>query len=268
MTSTASVISLANRSLLMVGSRSQISSLSEGSTEANAISVLYQPTYEQLSRTAPWNCLRQQKELTLLAAAEGTPENVDGTTMPLPPTPWLYEYATPSDSLQIRYLVPTLPNSTPSGQTPLTTASYTTGPWLGASFNIPFAVAYSVDSNNAPREVVLTNQSQAQAVYTVNQPNPTVFDSLFEQALVASLGAYLVPALSLDLALMDRCKQTAEQAISIARVRDGNEGTTSQDHIPDWIRARSIGGAGQWGYGGALAPWGSGNWTAMAWPGA
>lgn len=266
MTASSSVISLANRALSMIGARAQIASLSETSTEANAVSIWYQPTYEQLARTAAWNCLRQQATLTLLAAAVGTPENVDGTTLPLPPPPWLYQYATPSNSLQIRYLVPSLPNQTPAGTTPLTTASVTAWAFIPGAMQIPFVVAYSTDSNNSPREVILTNQSQAQAVYTVNQSNPVIFDSLFEQALVSSLAAFLVPALSLDIALMDRAIKQVESAISIARVRDGDEGTTSQDHIPDWMRARSTGGSLGWA-GGGFAPWSCGNWASMSWPG-
>jgi hypothetical protein len=262
MTSSASEVSLGNRALLMIGARAQISSLNEASTEANAINVLFQPTFEQLARTAPWGCLRQQAELTLLAAAAGTPENVDGTTMPVPPVPWQYQYAVPSNSMQIRYIVPTFPNATLG--TPITTASISAATWVPGLGQIPFAIAYATDINNNPIETVLCNQSQAQAVYTINQPNPIIWDSLFEQGFVASLAAYLVPALSLDLPLMDRAVKQAETAISLARVRDGNEGTTSQNRNAQWMDARVSGGSlaylgvGAYGYG---------SWTDMAWPG-
>lgn len=263
MTATSSTVSLANRSLLMIGARSQISDLQESSTEANTIAVLYQPTFEQLARTAPWNCLKNQKILTLLAAAAGTPENLDGTTLPIPPTPWLYSYAVPSDNLQIRFLLPPFTNSTVTGDVPMSPAYVGTDYGIQSGQQIRYSVSYGVDSMNNPREIILTNQRQAQAVYTVNQPNPVIFDSLFEQAFVASLAAFLVPALSLDLALMDRAVRQAEQAISIARVRDGNEGVTSVDRIPDWMVARASGGVmtgtGAFGYSG---------WDSMVWPGA
>lgn len=263
MTANSSIVSLANRALLMVGARAQISNLQEGSTESDAINVLYGPTYEQLARSAPFNCLKNQTTLTLLAAAQGTPENMDGTTLPLPPSPWLYSYAVPSNSLQIRYLLPTFANNNSTGQTPISPALIAANVWYPGMGQIPYSVSYGVDAMDNPREIVLTNQSQAQAVYTVNQPNPVVFDSLFEQAFVASLAAYLVPALSLDLPLMDRVIRQADQAITTARVRDGNEGTVSQNRNASWMDARVSGGSLAWSGGFGI----NGLYTDMIWPG-
>lgn len=264
--SSASTISLANRSLLSVGARASISSLQEGSVEANAISTLFVPTFQQLARSAAWNCLKKQATLSLLAAAQGTPENPLGTTLPLPPTPYLYSYALPSDCLQVRYIVPSFPNSTPTGTTPLTTASVTASSWFPGAMAIPFSVSYATDTNNNPITVILCNQTQAQAVYTVDQPNPVVWDSLFQAAFVASLAAYLVPALSLDLPLMDRSIKAAEEMIRQARVRDGNEGITSVNRNADWMTARMIGGYGYTG-GSGYAPALCGDYGSMTWPG-
>lgn len=264
MTSSDNIISICNRSLLGIGARAKISSLSEGSTESDACSILFQPTFESLARSASWNCLRQQDSLSLIAAAQGTPENLDGTTLPLPPVPWLYQYAYPSLGLDIRYLLPSLPNSTPAGTTPLTTASNTNTPWIPMPYQVPFVVAYSTDSGGSPIMTILTNLTQAIAVYTVNQPNPGIWDSLFSQAMVSSLAAYLVPALSLNLPLMQISIKTAEAAILQARVRDGDEGSTSQDNIPDWIRARNSGG---WYGNNNYTSCGFTNYSQMVWPG-
>ncbi len=258
---TANILNICNRSLLSIGSQAQISSLNEGSAQANAASTLYTPTFESLARSAPWNCLRNQATLTLLAAASGTPENPDGTTLPLPPTPYLYQYAQPSDCLQVRFIVPSLPTST--GGVPLFSVDTGSPTYIPGGGQIPYAVAYAVDSNNNPLNVILTNQSAAQAVYTVNQPNPQIWDSLFQAAMVASLAAYFVPALSLNTALMNMQIKLAESMIQQARVRDGVEGVTSMDHRPDWISARSGAAGGVWrngnGYGGY-------SWPSMCWP--
>lgn len=233
---TGTTLNIINRSLLAIGSQSQVSSLNEGSAQANAAATLFTPTFEQLARSAPWNCLRNEATLTLLAAAQGTPENPNGTALPLPPTPWLYSYAYPADCLQLRFIMPSLP--APNAGVPIFTVNTGAPTWLNGGRNIPFAVAYSVDSNNNPLNVILTNQSQAIAVYTVNQPNPQIWDSLFQGAMVASLAAYFVPALSLNMPLMQIQIKLAQSMIEQARVRDGNEGTTSMDHLPDWMRAR------------------------------
>lgn len=256
---TGNIISICNRSLLSIGSQSQISSLSEGSTEANACNTLFTPTFESLARSAYWNCLRQQAVLSLLAAAAGTPENPDGTAMPLPPTPWLYVYQLPSDSLQARFIIPSLPSAI-TGGIPISTA-FVGAPTILPTETIPFRVAYATDLNNNPIQIILTNQTQAQLVYTVNQPNPQIWDSQFQAAMVASLAAYLVPALSLNIPLAQLQVQIAERIIAQARVRDGDEGTTSQDHIPDWISARNAGatmwnGSGGYGYGWCDMNWG------------
>lgn len=255
---TGNIISICNRALLAIGSQTQISSLTQASTAANACSTLFTPTFESLARAAYWNCLRAQTTLSLLAAAGGTPENVNGTTLPLPPSPWLYMYQLPSNSLQARFIVPTIVNQNSTGvpifpvDSSIVGSSYSLG-------QIPFRVAYSTDVNNNPIQVILTDQTQAQLVYTVNQPNPQIWDSLFQAAMVASLAAFLAPPLSLNMSLMKIQAAMAEQMIQQARIRDGDEGTTSQDHIPDWIQARNSGsviGNNAWGGGYTDMCWG------------
>jgi len=73
----------------------------------------------------------------------------------------------------------------------------------------------------------------------VNQNNPQFWDSLFQQAVVAALAAFLVPALSLDKSLMQMQIGIADRLIAQARAMDGNEGITSQNQEASWIRARN-----------------------------
>jgi hypothetical protein len=259
----ASQLDIANRALLSIGARSQVSSIqpSDGSVEANAIGVLFTPTFEALGRTAHWNCLRKQIILTLLAAAPNTPENPNGNP-PFPPQPWQYMYALPSDCLFFRVILPTAP---PQAQSiPQTTYNNAAPTIIPGQQQIPFAVAYATDSYGNPIQVILTNQESAQGIYTVNQPNPAIWDSQFQAAMVAALAAYLVPALSLNLPLMQGAIQSAERFIAQARASDGNEGVTSMDHTPDWLRARRGGG------GSGIEPYqlsGTyGGYCAMPWP--
>lgn len=258
----ANQISVVNQSLLQIGVQAQISSLTEASAQANAAATLFTPKFEALARSAPWNCLRAQASLSLIAAASGTPENPNGTTLPLPPVPWLYQYSLPSNCLQIRFLVPSLSGA--NAGVPIFSVNTGAATWLPTQGQIPYVVATALDSGNNPINVVLTNQSQAIAVYTANIPNPQIWDSLFEQAMVATLAAWFVPALSLHLPLMQASISIAEKLIEQARVRDGDEGTTSMDHVPDFIRARQGATGRFWAYGG---PGGYGNiYGNMAWP--
>lgn len=258
-------VSLCNLSLLSIGGRALLTSLNPSSNdkESQACGQLYNFVYPQLARSAPWNCFRQQKVLTLFQAALGTPENPSGTSYPYPPDPWLYSYLIPADSLMVRYLVPSFPQPV-SGSAPISpnfVAARTTFPGIG---QIPYAVAYSTDAFGNPIQVILTNLSQAQLVYTVNQPNPSTWDSLFTSAFVASLAAYLVPALSMNAALMQINIANAEKIIATARRQDGNETSDSQNREADWIRSRGRWWSGSGNYSnGAFG----GGWGDMAWPG-
>jgi hypothetical protein len=258
----ATKIEIANRALLSIGARAQVSTInpSDNSVEGDVISVLWTPTFEQLARSAHWNCLTKQITLGMLQAAQGTPENPTGSLFPSPPVPWLYAYALPADCLAFRYILPSFPNSV-GVSTPLTTINNGSTVALPQGGMIKFAVSTISDNNNNPIPVILTNQDQAIGVYTANYPNPSLWDSLFQAAMVASLAAYLVPALSLSMPLMQLSIATAERIITQARVADGREGVTVMDHLPDWMVAR----AGGYGFGSGYNMPGP-YYTDMAWP--
>lgn len=245
----------------MVGGRSQIGNLNEGTPASKACDILYTPTFEALGRAAWWNCLGTQTTLTLLKAAKGTPENPNGTTLPLPPSPWLYEYLLPANCLHARNIIPTLP-VTGVGTVPLTTINNAAPTILPNSGQIPFRVRYDTDAQGNPLSVILTNQCQAQLEFTVDQPNPSVWDSQFQAAFVSSLGVFLTPALTLNFELMKIQIGVADSVIMQARAADANEGSNNQDNIPDWIRARR--GGGSLSYGNNL--YGYPTYIDMAWP--
>lgn len=249
--SSQSQVSVCNLSLLAIGARAQVSSInpSDGSTSADACSTLYSFVFEQLARTARWGCLKKQATLTLIQAAQGTPENPNGLSLPLPQQPWLYAYLYPSDCLFLRAIL--CPNTTSTGSgISQTSLSNSVTPLIPGQFQIPYEIGYTTDASGNPIQVVLTNQEQALADYTVDQQNPQSWDALFTSAYVASLGSYLVPALSLNPPLMTQQIQIAERIIEQARAMDGNESPVVQDHIPDWMRARQ-GATGVYAYGGA-----------------
>lgn len=248
MTSDQSQVSLCNIALLATGGKSQISNFQENSPQARACNQLFSYTFVALARAAYWNCLRRQQILTLIQAAQGTPENPQGTTLPLPPPPFLYAYQVPSDSLASRWLVRTPPVQSTNIISPAMMPAST---YYGRQ-NIPFKVATVLDINNKSVPVILTNLRQAQVVYTVNEQNPQNWDGDLQTAFVESLAVFLIKALAMNKALLDTQRGTAQSLIVQARIRDANEGTNSQDHVPDFIQARAAcGGYGiNGGYGG------------------
>ena len=258
--SSQSLVTVCNLALLSIGSRTQISALSDGSVPANACTTLYAFVYESLARTARWGCLKKQSTLSMIQAAQGTPENLTGSSLPLPQQPWSYGYVYPSDCLFMRAVL--CPTGTFAGSTvPQLSVSNAVAPRLPGQYQIPYETGYSQDSYGNPLEVILTNQENAVGNYTVNQPNPSSWDSLFTSAYVASLAAYLVPALSLKTDLMQAQIAIADRLILKAQAIDGNENPTTQDHTPDWIRARQ----GSTGYG--IGWRGYAAYGVMSWPG-
>ena len=259
MASSQSQVSCCNLALLSIGARASVSSIfpSDGSPQADAASTLYSFVFQQLARTARWGCLNKQVALTLIQAAQGTPENPGGITLPLPQQPWLYGYLYPSDCLLMRQIFP--PVTSTSGAINQTSLSNSVTPCLPGGYQIKYATGYSADTNGNPLEVVLTNQENAVANYIVDQQDPASWDSLFTSAFVASLAAYLVPALSLNPPLMQSQIAIAERMIKQAQAMDANEGTYTQDHVPDFIRARS-GATGVWLGGIGYAAYGTMNW--------
>lgn len=239
----ASIVSICNRALLALGNQSQISNLSENSPQASALNTLFNPTYEELARTAQWGCLRYQANLTLQAAAAGTPENPNGTILPLPPIPWSYQYAYPSNCLYMRQILPNI--TAPSAGVPIFSTPTGSPLSIPGMRSIPYEVAYNTDANGNPLNVILTNLDNAVGVYTVNQPNPQIWDSSFQAAMVASLAAYLVPALTLHMPLMSAQIAIAKRLIEEARACDGNESPDNQNRNASWITARA--GSSGWG---------------------
>jgi hypothetical protein len=254
-------VTIVNSALAEIGAQASVSSInpSDGSAEGNVASLLYQTKIDDLHRAAHWNFARFQLPLTLLKAAKGTPENPNGTTTLIPPTPWAYSYAYPSDCLKARYILPVFP--TTSGQVPFTTADNTAVPGYSANIAVKFVTGVDTDASGNKVRVILTNMSQPTLVYTARIVDPNLWDPNFTQAAISYLGAWFVNALARNAALHKDQMQLAMQVIAKARVTDGNEGPITMDHVPDWISARGVSpgyvGNGAFFYG----------WEAIFWPG-
>jgi hypothetical protein len=158
----------------------------------------------------------------------------------------------------VRYLQPTfLPQV---GSVPIFPTPSSLAPTLRPRQEIPFVVGADIVSGSLTK-IILTNLSLAQIVYTQNNPNPDFWDSQFQAAYVASLAAFLIPPLNLNMGLLNKQIQIADAIIAQARTADGNEGVVSQNREASWITAR---GCGQWldgtGYGYGCS------YENMAWP--
>lgn len=237
------LVDIANRALSAIGTRSSITSFAENSNEAEQCNLLIEPLRDELLRMAPWNCATNTDLLTVLKAAPGTPENpTTGQatwTKAIPPPPWAYEYAMPSDCLRLLWVVPQFATGF-AGGVPITTAITGSTPTYWNGPPVRFKVAIDQDDNGNDIKVILTNQEQAILTYIKRVMNPDVWDVQFQQALVAALAARLVWALVGAKELANEKTKEANSYIALARQSDGNEGLTINDVTPDWIRVRGI----------------------------
>lgn len=243
---------ICNMALAHIGARTTIASLSEQSKEAQALSVWYESMLEATLRAAHWNFARKQNYLTLLQTTANVVTTVTSTqtstttvttsTSNLPsnvPVPWVNEYAYPADCVQMRYLLPQFQN------VPGTTPGVPTFPdYIGPP--VRFLDSWDEDANGNDIKVVLTNQQQAIGVYTRLVTNEAMFDSLFVDAFAAILASRICVQLTGDKALAKQKYDIAMQLTREAQARDGNEGLTIQDSIPDWIRTRGY--ASDWAF--------------------
>jgi hypothetical protein len=270
---------IVNQSLDSIAVENTIGDLNEGTTEARAALRWYMPTLLQLLRTAHWNYARKSCPLTLLNDATGqTAKNQ--ATAGLPVTvgngtpgmvPWIYEYDWPVDCIKARFVpwngcqpTTTPPQTTASSVGSLPYVRQIPARFLVGQDSIPDQVGlaqswaqvpdYADALGHAPnqRTVILTNVPNAALVYTALIIYPAQWDVLFRQAFVATLASYLAlpcqPDKKLALTLRAQQMEIAKAAIMQARISDGDEGWTTTDHTPDWLRVRSAGPRwGAWG---------------------
>jgi hypothetical protein len=217
-------VQICNLALDAIATRSTITSLQENSKEAKACARHYPAALASCLGAAHWNFARAEVSLSLLKDASKTPPDVV-------PTPWVYEYAYPSDCLGGRYVKPlmqAIPGSVPGAQS----LPYATGS------AVKFLVSTDLDSQGNRVKVILTNQPAAQFVYTTLITDTSLMDESFITALWNYLAHLLARPLSGDKTLAKQCYEFAQATCNKAQADNGNEGLTVIDVMPDWMRVR------------------------------
>ena len=252
-----SEVSICNRALQAIGTRTSIAALSEQSIEARNCNLIYTDTRDEVLQMAYWNFAQKTDYLALLKSAPSTPSNPASTanqwSTAYPSPPWLYEYAYPTDCIQMSRIVQQIQNTYVG--TPFTNAGPNGYPFMVGP-GAPFRISTDTDANGQQKNVILTNQYQAIGIYTMRVVDPNLFGAQFVEALVQALAAKLAIALTGQIQLANLKFQSANVVITAARASDGNEGLTVIDNMPDWITIRED-EANLWGVGvGYIAPFG------------
>lgn len=227
------VVTLYNIALGKVGTRTTVSATSEGSNESNSCNTFYESTLKAVLRAARWNFARKQKLLTQLKSSLEVPNTC--------PSPWSYEYAYPSDCLLARYIMPKVSVSEASG-IPFDSTSGSVVQTIALGVVVPYIISLDENSSGNDVKVILTNQYQAELVYTPYVDDPNLYDDLFVEALTSTLAVKIGRNLTNDKELIGDLKMEALNYVNQARAQNGNEVPTVHNPTPDWMRIRGVAG--------------------------
>lgn len=222
---------IANMALMRIGSGQIIQSFTDGSAEAQQLSVWYFANRDAVLTDWPWPFASKYTALTQVS------------TTGIPPNPeWLYSYRYPADCLSVRRIVngAIVTNSAttvPATTVPNTTA-YSSLAFTRADGN-PLPYPFEIGSDTIGR-LVYTDAPTAWIKYTYDVQDATLYSPDF-----ADLLAWRV---ALDLYALSRsdhdrqvCIREHERAMNRTRARFANESQNDQPQIAynaESVRAR------------------------------
>ena len=175
-------IDLTNRALAQIGTRSQITSMTDGSQEALYANLLYNGLRDFLLREGDYEFASTPVVPTVIGA-------------PLPP--WLYGYQYPVDCVRVKQLIP-----------------------LGYNLLDPIPVEFNI-ANSANARAILTKTQVAFLVYTANSVIEDHWDSMFTEAFVRMLASALAFALENRIEASREKLQQAIDFAGMASLKDG-----------------------------------------------
>ena len=153
----ASVVQICNMALTRIGQNQFIDSIDEQSKAAELCALHYEQCRDQVLQDFPWPFAEARVSLADIGS---------------PPQNWAYRYRYPTDCLQIRHI------TTPGMRQP----------------RVEQRVQFKVINATGGRAIV-TDQAEAELVYTLKAEDTTYFSPLFTSALAWRLSAELAMGL-------------------------------------------------------------------------
>lgn len=198
----ASEAQICNIALARIGVKTFITALSDSSAEAEACNILYAPMRDATLEAFPWPFATRRATLAVLA----------GVTR----SGWSYSYALPTDCIAPRYLY--------------------AGERQPAARN---RVAFAVEANDAgDGRILITDEQNAELVYTAKVTNPDTFSPLFRDALSWLLAADLALVLVVKPQLEIQCRQRFQMLISQAGAAALRQGQDIPEPESEFITGR------------------------------
>lgn len=196
-------VQIAKLALQHLGDRYDITSLSQATTEAEQINLVYENVRDALVRDHPWK----------FALRYMSPSNLIGT----PPAQWTYMYTYPPEALKVLRII-----------NPLDPSNDALPP-----------IKWTVARNSLDVKVLLTDESAPEFEYIQRVTDPARFDDHFVLAFSWLLAQHIAMPITGDEGIAQSMEAAATRMVEKAKMEDGNEGINrEQSRDPDWIRAR------------------------------
>ena len=195
----ATQVEICNDALTHLGA-STISALDDNTKQAQRLSLVWAAARDRLLAKHRWGFARKQVALAVVSGVE-----IDG---------WDYVYAMPSDCLDAREIYKSTVDLPP----------------------ILFTQALSTDRTT---RYILTNEEDAQLVYTARIETATLYPPPFAAALAWELADRIAMPLTADLNLKDYANKQARIAFIEAANADANQQVSDPARTADWIADRA-----------------------------
>lgn len=198
---TISAVRICNMALSHIGTRSDIESLTEESTEAKVCNLWYDWSRIQVLESHNWNFCKLRVALALIEEE--------------PNTEWNYRYEYPNNCVKARLI------ENPAGPNEDT---------------LPFSIE---NTSDGLKKSILTGQEEATLIYTFDLANTDLFSSLFIDALSWRLAAQIAFRITGDRAVEQSAIQTFQRIMGLAMSGNSSEGVDKPERESEFIRARS-----------------------------
>jgi hypothetical protein len=185
-------------SALNILGANNITALTEDSKNARLCNQRFTPLRDAVFREHTWNCLIKRIELARDTEA--------------PTHEYSYQYQLPSDSIRVLSLG---------------------GYHNGSSSNLDAGQKFKVEGRK-----ILTDEETVFLIYLARVTDPTQYDSLLIETIVARLAAELCYAITSSTSLANSLKADYQDKLRLARHADATEGTADVLDSSTYINAR------------------------------
>lgn len=203
-----SQVQIAKLALSHFGDRYDIASITEDSTEAEHVNLVYENAVRSVLRRYAWQFANAWITPTYLTSP------TDAAGDPDVPGNWDYMFTYPPDAVRI------LKIENPLGDR-------------------EDPVRYAIGLNSAGIKVILCNEEEPEIKYTKYLSDPNYYDESFIMALSYRIASLVCVGLTGDGGMAQAMMQMYERELLTAAALSGSEGVEEVHPEAEWIKARA-----------------------------